>query len=132
MDGKVSIETFVKAWGQFNKRIYHQEKEPMKITEIKIQRRKNLGSYEHLELGFTAAIDEGETPTEAIDRVKKLLDWEINREERDATRAKHVKWLAWYEEQNEEAKAAGLAEKGRIEKWLTRYDELKAEVEQLA
>lgn len=80
----------------------------MKLTEVRIDRTKNLGAYENLKLGFTAIVDEDEKASEAVERLKAFLDWEINKEERDLKYAKYVnqeapseaeqKWIAMYEE----------------------------------
>ena len=80
----------------------------MKLTEVRIDRTKNLGAYENLKLGFTAIVDEDEKASEAVERLKAFLDWEINKEERDIKYAKfkaieepteaEQKWIAMYEE----------------------------------
>lgn len=109
-----------------------RKEEQMKITEIRIDRTKSLGNYENLKLGFTAVVDEGERPADAIDRVRRLLDWEINLEEREiqyrakATRLAHIRRVLAGDEAN--GKADDLkVEAGTIETWLARFDARKTE-----
>jgi hypothetical protein len=90
----------------------------MKITEIRIDRTKSLGNYENIKLGFTAVIDEAESEVGAVERLKRLLDWEINREERDAQYAKYTKQL-------EAGETNGKTD--AIQKWVAQYDSLAQE-----
>lgn len=98
----------------------------MRITEIRISQKKNLGNYENRELGFTAALDENEKPNEAIERVRNLLDWEINRPERDANHAAYTKRVVELE-----GVTGDDADKERrqIERWFAKYESRKAEIE---
>ncbi len=98
----------------------------MKITEIRIDRTKSLGNYENLKLGFTAVVGDDEPTVDAIEKVKKLLDWEINREERDGRRAVYTARLLALETPDGKKEES---EKAKLEKWLLKYDELKTEIE---
>lgn len=124
----VTISEFVNGWQRFYDRNLKPQStgENMKITEIRIDRTKSLGNYENLKLGFTAVINEDESPVDAIDRVKKLLDWEINREERDAMFAKYTARLAEIEGLETDA---AETERRKLSGWLDKYTALKTEVE---
>lgn len=106
----------------------------MKITEIRIDRTKNTGQYENIKLGFTAVVGDDENTVEAIERVKKLLDWEINKEERDANRKRYLAQLEHINALDEAAQADEKygKEKTRIENWLAAYDSRQSEIEALA
>ena len=91
----------------------------MKLTEIRIDRTKNLGSYENIKLGFTAVIDELENPVDAVERIKNLLDWEINREERDA---QYTKFKAQLDS------GALNGDTAKVEAWVAKYEERKNQV----
>jgi len=92
----------------------------MRITEIKIDRTKNLGSYENLKLGVTVALGEDESPVTAIERTKNLIDWELNKEERDARYNN-------YKAAVESGEANGSTESYKA--WMATYEARKAEVE---
>lgn len=100
----------------------------MKISEISIDGTKNLGQSNNRKFGFTAVIDEDETVSDAINRVQTVLDFALNRPERDAMYAKQVKRLAELEAANGDGDAV---EKAKVEAWIEKYDTLKAEVEAL-
>ena len=80
----------------------------MKVTEIRFERRKNLGDYEHQTLTLAATVEDGETASAATERVIALVDWHLNFAERSAkyTKMKAIeepteaeqKWIAMYEE----------------------------------
>lgn len=100
----------------------------MKITEIRIDRTKSLGNYENLKLGFTAVVGEDESTAESVERVKKLLDWEINKEERDSRKAGFAKRLLEIADiDTPEAKI----EREKIDKWLETYAVTEAEIKAL-
>lgn len=98
----------------------------MKITEIRIDRTKSLGNYENIKLGFTAVVEEDENTVDAIERVKTLLDWEINREDRDRSLAAYQKRLIELDGLDTEK---AVAERGQIERWIATYDQRKAQIE---
>lgn len=56
----------------------------MRITEIRLEQKKNTGNYESRTLGFSAVIEEGEGVDDAITRLEAILDWHINHPERQA------------------------------------------------
>lgn len=97
----------------------------MKVTEIRIDRTKSLGNYENLKLGFTVIVEEHESTVDTIERTKKLLDWEINREERDALYVRHTARLA----ELDAADGDGEPERTKVQKWIEKYDSLKAEID---
>ena len=98
----------------------------MKITEIRIDRTKSLGNYENIKLGFTAVVEEDENTVDAIERVKTLLDWEINREDRDRSLAGYRKRLAEIAELDT---PEAITERTKIEKWIATYLDRKAQIE---
>jgi hypothetical protein len=100
-----------------------------KICEIRVDRTKNLGQYENLKLGFTAVIHEDENPTEAIERVTKLLDWEINLQERERNHAIYSARLDHLNSLNGTATEKDVKEKDKIERWFERFDRMKDEID---
>lgn len=95
----------------------------MKITEVRIDRTKSLGNYENLKLGFTAVIDEHENYVEAIERLKNILDWEINKEDRDTQYFKFKAKLA-SGETNGQTEA--------VERWIEKYESRLTEITSLS
>ena len=55
----------------------------IKITEIRVNQKKNLGNYESQDLGLTIVVGEGEDPNTAIDEAFKILDFKLNESERE-------------------------------------------------
>lgn len=49
----------------------------MQITQIEYKRLANTGNYEHVELGVTVVLEEGETPHAAVARAKAFVDAEL-------------------------------------------------------
>lgn len=92
----------------------------MKITEIRIDRTKNLGSYENIKLGFTIAVSEDSDPVVAIENAKTLMDWEINKDER-SKRYAELKTLL------DSGQASGTSEGARA--WIAKYEAMKDQVE---
>lgn len=90
----------------------------MKITEVRIDRTKSLGNYENIKLGFTATVEEGETPSDAVTRLENFVDWHINANERNAKYAKYMK-------QVEE----GIELTDAVLRWIEVYEARKAEAE---
>lgn len=85
----------------------------MRVTEIRIDRTKSLGNYENLKLGYTAVIEESEDVLAATDRLKMILDWELNYEERTE------KYEA-YKKQLENGNTNGRTE--AVQNWIARYE----------
>lgn len=111
-----------------------EEINQMKITEIRIDRTKSLGNYENLKLGFTAVVEDGESAREAVDRIKRLLDWEINLEEREDLYKKKQAQLATTRGVLAAGNANGQAEAlgqqvAQLEAWISRFETVKAEFE---
>ncbi len=104
----------------------------MKLTEIRIDRTKNLGDFNNIKLGFTAVIAEDENEPDAIDRLKKLLDWEINREDYERMYGQKKARLAELVDL-EDASETGLTddqlkERARLTGWTVWYEERKTEI----
>lgn len=90
----------------------------MKISEIRIDRTKSLGNYENLKLGFTVVVAEDEDAAQAIEKTKRLLDWEINRDERETTYRKYKEQLA----------TGSLNGKSKsVERWIEKFEAAAAE-----
>lgn len=85
----------------------------MRIAEIRIDRTKSLGNYENLKLGFTVVVEEGESEVGVIERARRLLDWEINKDERDA-KYRQFKQLLATGEKNERTPS--------LEEWVAEYE----------
>lgn len=103
----------------------------MKISEIRIDRTKNTGNYESLKLGFTAIVGDEDSSVEVTEQLRVFLDWEINREERDALRRQYQKRLTEIDAMPAETVNEKLAaEKSVAEKWLAKYDERAGQVAQ--
>jgi hypothetical protein len=90
----------------------------MKITEIRIDRTKSLGNYENLKLGFTVVVDDGEDAAAAVEQTKRLLDWEINRDEREAQYLKYREQLAT---------GTLNGKSGSVERWIKKFETAAAE-----
>jgi len=103
----------------------------MKISEIRIDRTKNTGQFENLKLGFTVVVGEDESPVEAIERAKLLLDWEINKEDRDANRKRYSARLSEIQAVTLDGQADDKieAERTKISNWLEVYEARQAEIE---
>jgi len=86
----------------------------MKIGELKLLQRKNLGDYQHVELSVTAIVEDEETATTAIDKLRKLVKWHLNADEYEAKYAK----LAAQPETTDNEKA-----------WMVAYAERQYEIE---
>ncbi len=93
----------------------------MKLTNIKILERKNLGDYQHRDVELSAVVGEDESDSDAVARVIRLVTWHVHAPERKAEYAKATATLA-DENANEAAKA-------KATRYIARYDEAKAEVE---
>lgn len=86
----------------------------MKIGQISLLQRKNLGDYQHLEVSITAVVEDEETASTAIDKLRKLVKWHLNADEYEA---KYKKLSAQTEHTpNEEA-------------WMNQFLERKNEIE---
>lgn len=94
----------------------------MKVTEIRIDRTKSLGNYENIKLGFSAIPEEGEDLVETVDRLKLILDWELNKDERQ------VRYEA-YKKQLELGETNGKTES--VERWIEQYEKQRDAVEAL-
>jgi hypothetical protein len=49
----------------------------MKVTSVEYKKLVNSGNYEHQSLSVTVALEEGETPHEAVARAKKFVEAEL-------------------------------------------------------
>lgn len=90
----------------------------MRIAEIRIDRTKSLGNYENVKLGFTVVPDEGEDAIETIEKTKRLLDWEINRDERESQYHKYKSQLA-------DGSLNGKT--SSVERWIAKFESAAAE-----
>lgn len=91
----------------------------MKFTEIRIDRTKSLGNYENLKMGFTVIVDDGENPVAVIEKAERLLDWQINRKERDTQYRKYKDHLAEF--------ADPTTAPAEILEWVAEYERRAAE-----
>ena len=92
----------------------------MKITEITVVRKKNLGNYETTDLSITANV-EGNDVNKAVDDLSFFVDYKLNqagRDERLALIQKELEegQLANGKELTDEAKDQRLA-------WIDKYNE---------
>ncbi len=104
----------------------------MKLAEIRIDRTKSLGNYENLKLGFTVIVQEGESAVEAIERAKTLVDWEINREERERLYAEYSVKIADLKakaQKSDSPDPKADAEIIRLQKWCDKFDATRSEIE---
>jgi len=86
----------------------------MKIGEVEFEQRKNLGDYNHLNLKVSALVEEDDTASAVIEKLRKLVKWHLNADEYEA---KYNKLVA-------------QAEKSETETaWLKAYDERKKVIE---
>jgi hypothetical protein len=49
----------------------------MKVTSVEYKKLVNSGNYEHQSLSVTVALEDGETPHEAVARAKKFVEAEL-------------------------------------------------------
>lgn len=85
----------------------------MKIGQVTLLQRKNLGDYQHLEVSISAVVEDEETASTAIDKLRKLVKWHLNADE----------WNAKYK------KLSAQAEHTEAETaWIKGYHETLAEV----
>lgn len=87
----------------------------MRIGEIEYEQRKNLGDYNHVNLKISAIVEDEETASTAIDKLRKLVKWHLNADEYEAKYQKLVAmefrtdaetaWIAKYEERKNEIEA---------------------------
>ena len=95
----------------------------IRVTEIRIDRTKSLGNYENIKLGFSAIVDESENIIEAVERLKLILDWELNKEERDAQYERFSAQLT-------SGEANGKSDS--IKRWIDKYEGQKNLIECLS
>lgn len=86
----------------------------MKINELKYTLRKNLGDYSYAELTATSIVEDEETATTAIDKLRKLVKWHLNADEYEA---KYKKLSAQVEHTPSD------------EAWMNQFLERKNEIE---
>lgn len=91
----------------------------MKITEITISQKIQAKQYEPVELSMTSTIDEGEDINQAIDDLRKYIDYKLRKESRDAQYEKFEKEL-----QTE----IGEKRVEEIQAWMNKYHELEEEI----
>ena len=85
----------------------------MKVTEIRLDRSKSLGNYQNIKLGLSVVPEECECPLDVIDRVKMIVDWELNKEERETR-------YAAYKAQLESGETNGKTES--ITRWVNQFE----------
>lgn len=86
----------------------------MKIGEVKFEQRKNLGDWNHVNVTVSALVEEDDTASAVIEKLRKLVKWHLNADEYEA---KYNKLMA-------------QAEKSETETvWLAAYDERKKVIE---
>lgn len=101
----------------------------MRISEIQVTRKKNLGNYENLDLSFTVVIEEGESASKTIDQAIAMADWKVNFNEREAYHPTCVARIAEIEAMNGEADEKTANELVKLRRWLDKYNTLKASVD---
>lgn len=92
----------------------------MKITNIKISQKTNLGNYESLDFGAEAVISEDDSINDATTKLTDFVDWHAQKPIRDAKAREYRKILG--------APNATEAAKAEATRWLTMYDERQARV----
>jgi len=86
----------------------------MRINEVELEQRKNLGDYNHLNLKVSALVEEDDTASAVIEKLRKLVKWHLNADEYEA----------------KYAKLSAQAETTDAEKsWMVKYAERKTEIE---
>jgi hypothetical protein len=85
----------------------------IRVTEIRIDRTKSLGNYENIKLGFSAIVDESENVIEAVERLKLIIDWELNKEEREAQYER-------FSAQLKSGETNGKTE--QVKRWIDKYE----------
>jgi len=93
----------------------------MKITNIKVLERKNLGGFSHREIELSGVIDDGESESAAIKRLSQFVSWHLNLPERSAEYDRQKKILA-DESSDDKAKAKATL-------YIAKFEEAQAEVE---
>ena len=91
----------------------------MKITSITYEQKKNLQNYESRTVSLSAIVDENETDADAINGIAKMVDYYLNLPERQIEYNKQKGLLT-----SEDEKVKTYAEK-----YVARFDALKAEIE---
>ena len=94
----------------------------MRISEITISQKKNLGNYESVDLGLTAILDEGEKVADKLPTLKRYVDWQLNKDIR-ADQAKK------YEAELQAKPEMPEPEKAHRAKYIQRFHAAKAEME---
>lgn len=94
----------------------------MRITEIKLMHRVNLGNYEHTEFAATAVLEENENLAEAADKLEMVVDWYARKQIRE-TQAHDMRKIISAAESEEKVRRATV--------WLEKYEARKASIEEL-
>lgn len=89
----------------------------MRVTEIRIDRTKSLGNYENIKLGLSAVICEAENAIDAIERLKLVIDWELNKEDREIQYEKFKAQLT-----------NGSNASESIKRWVEKYESHQAQI----
>jgi hypothetical protein len=92
----------------------------MKITELKLSERKNLGDYQHRELTITTVLDDNESESDAVNSLLRKVIWYVNKPEKAKTNA-HNKAIV---EANQDAEAVAKA-KSAIERYEAQLKEIE-------
>ena len=93
----------------------------MKITNIRVTQRLNLGDFQHRELELNGVVDEDESDSAAINRITAKVVWHLHRPERELEYKKQSAILA---DKKSDEKALEHAKR-----YVARFDEAKAEIE---
>lgn len=92
----------------------------MRIAEIKLTQKKNLGNYESLELGLTAIVEESDSPSDSIEKLRNLIDWELNKNERQ---------IKFEDFQKQLLSITDEKRREQIERWIEKFTQMKNEIE---
>lgn len=91
----------------------------MKIAQIKYGQKKNLGDYQSRDLEIVGIVEENESDADAINGIAAMVDYYLNKPERQAEYNKQKALLT-----SEDEKIKSYAEK-----YVARFEAVKAEIE---
>ena len=92
----------------------------MRITELKLSERKNLGDYQHRELTITTVLDDNESESDAVNSLLRKVIWYVNKPEKAKANA-HNKAIV---EANQDAEAVAKGQSA-----VERYEAQLKEIE---
>lgn len=95
----------------------------MKIAQIKYGQKKNLGDYQSRDLEIVGIVEENESDADAINGIAKMVDWFLNKPEREVEYNKWVKALGMTKCELDEKQI------NHAQKFVARFEALQAEIE---